>query len=343
MATTDVKYLGLDLKSPVVVSSCSLTADVDKVKEMESCGAGAVVMKSLFEEQIRGEVEFMASAGHSYPEMDDYLHAYIRSNSIAQYTEKVRALKQAVSIPVIASINCYSAGEWVEYARQIEAAGADALEINLYDIALDPKTSPASIEDGYVSVVRSIVSGLRIPVAVKIGPHYTSIVNFVDRIAAAGAKGVVIFNRFFTPDIDLDKFTLVPAAPLVARRRVHGDPALGRHTLLGREDRHLDHHRSTQCRQCPEDDTGRSRYRAGMFCHIQARTFSDTGVQHQDCRLPRKEQRRGPLPDPRPPELLHHTGSRHVRARPVHEDLRVPGAVSTGYCTEVRSLPFKVV
>ena len=212
MATTDVKYLGLDLKSPVVVSSCSLTADVDKVKEMESCGAGAVVMKSLFEEQIRGEVEFMASAGHSYPEMDDYLHAYIRSNSIAQYTEKVRALKQAVSIPVIASINCYSAGEWVEYARQIEAAGADALEINLYDLALDPRTSPASIEDGYVSVVRSIVSELKIPVAVKIGPHFTSIVNFVDRIASAGAKGVVIF--FFTPDIDLEKFCLVPAAPL---------------------------------------------------------------------------------------------------------------------------------
>ena len=192
MATTDVKYLGLDLKSPVVVSSCSLTADVDKVKEMESCGAGAVVMKSLFEEQIRGEVEFMASAGHSWPEMDDYLHAYIRSNSIAQYTEKVRALKQAVSIPVIASINCYSPGEWVEYARQIETAGADALEINLYDLALDPRTSPASIED----------------------PHFTSIVNFVDRIASAGAKGVVIFNRFFTPDIDLEKFCLVPAAPL---------------------------------------------------------------------------------------------------------------------------------
>ena len=209
MATTDVKYLGLDLKSPIIVSSCSLTADVDKVKEMESCGAGAVVMKSLFEEQIRGEVEFMASAGHSYPEMDDYLHAYIRSNSIAQYTEKVRALKDAVSIPVIASINCYSPGEWVEYARQIEAAGADALEINLYDLALDPRTSPAAIEDGYVSVVRSIVSELKIPVAVKIGPHFTSIVNFVDRIASAGAKGVVIF-----PDIDLEKFCLVPAAPL---------------------------------------------------------------------------------------------------------------------------------
>ena len=189
MATTEVKYLGLDLKSPVVVSSCSLTADVDKVKEMQRAGAGAVVMKSLFEEQIRGEVEFMASAGHSYPEMDDYLHAYIRSNSIAQYTEKVKALKQAVTIPVIASINCYSPGEWVEYARQIEAAGADALEVNLYDMATDPKTSPASIEEGYISVVRSIVSELRIPVAVKIGQHFTGIVNFADRLVSCGAEG----------------------------------------------------------------------------------------------------------------------------------------------------------
>ena len=104
MATTDVKYLGLDLKSPIVVSSCSLTADVDKVKEMEICGAGAVVMKSLFEEQIRGEVEFMASAGHSYPEMDDSLHAYIRSNPLAQSPDNVRNIKQAVPITVIPSV-----------------------------------------------------------------------------------------------------------------------------------------------------------------------------------------------------------------------------------------------
>lgn len=214
MATTEVKYLGLDLKSPVIVSSCSLTADVDKVVEMERHGAGAVVMKSLFEEQIRGEVEFMASAGHSYPEMDDYLHAYIRSNSIAQYAEKVRSLKKAVSIPVIASINCYSSGEWVEYARQIESAGADALEVNLYDLSVDPQTSPASIEENYLKVIKTIVSELKIPVAVKIGPHFTSIVNFVDRAASSGAKGVVIFNRFFTPDIDIENFRLIPATPL---------------------------------------------------------------------------------------------------------------------------------
>ena len=186
MATTEVKYLGLDLKSPVIVSSCSLTADVDKVVEMERHGAGAVVMKSLFEEQIRGEVEFMASAGHSYPEMDDYLHAYIRSNSIAQYA----------------------------YARQIESAGADALEVNLYDLSVDPQTSPASIEENYLKVIKTIVSELKIPVAVKIGPHFTSIVNFVDRAASSGAKGVVIFNRFFTPDIDIENFRLVPATPL---------------------------------------------------------------------------------------------------------------------------------
>lgn len=214
MATTEVKYLGLDLKSPVIVSSCSLTSDVDKVAAMEKYGAGAVVMKSLFEEQIRNEVEFMASAGHSYPEMDDYLHAYIRSNSISRYVENIKALKQTVSIPVIASINCYSAGEWVEYARQIEAAGADALEINLYDLSIDPRTSPSSIENGYISVVKAIVDELHIPVAVKIGPHFTSIVNFVGRLASSGAKGVVIFNRFFTPDIDIENFRLVPASPL---------------------------------------------------------------------------------------------------------------------------------
>ncbi|HIZ88187.1 MAG TPA: dihydroorotate dehydrogenase-like protein [Candidatus Coprenecus pullistercoris] len=214
MSAIQVKYLGLDLKSPVIVSSCSLTADVDKVREMERCGAGAVVMKSLFEEQIRGEVEFMASAGQSYPEMEDYLHAYVRSNSIARYTERIKALKDAVSIPVIASINCYSAGEWVEYARQIEAAGADAIEINIYDLSTNPKTSSSSLEDGYIKVVKSIVSELRIPVSVKIGQHFTNIVNFVDRLDSVGAKGVVIFNRFFTPDIDIEHFKLVPAAPL---------------------------------------------------------------------------------------------------------------------------------
>ena len=306
MATTEVKYLGLDLKSPVIVSSCSLTADVEKVKEMQHAGAGAVVMKSLFEEQIRGEVEFMASAGHSYPEMDDYLHAYIRSNSIAQYTEKVKALKQAVTIPVIASINCYSPGEWVEYARQVEAAGADALEINLYDPAVDPRTSPASIEEGYISVIRSIVSELRIPVAVKIGQHYTSIVNFADRLASCGAKGVVIFNRFFRPDIDIENFRLVPAAPL-SHEGEYGETLRWTAIL------------SSVVKTDIAVTTG---------IHTpETRRGCDCRLQRQDSEIPGGQQCRKPFPDPWPSGLFHHSRSGLVRARPVHEDFRFPSTL----------------
>lgn len=213
MAKINVKYLGLELSSPMMVSSCSLTSDVAKVKEMENNGVGAVVLKSLFEEQIRNEVEFLSNAGHNYPEMDDYLHAYVRSNSVEKYAENIRAMKQAVTIPVIASINCYSPGEWVEYAKTIESAGADAIELNLYDQIMSPASTSAQIEDDYCNVVKSITSELKIPVSVKIGRHFTSIPGFASRLAACGAKGIVIFNRFFTPDIDLEKFALVASSP----------------------------------------------------------------------------------------------------------------------------------
>lgn len=214
MATTNVKYLGLDLKSPIMVSSCSLTSDPEKVKEMERNGAGAVVLKSLFEEQIRNEVDFLSNAGHSYPEMEDYLHAYVRGNSVEKYADTIRKMKDAVSLPVIASINCYSPGEWVEYAKVMENAGADALELNLYEQITSAASSSSEIEEEYCKVVRSIVSELKIPVSVKIGRHFTTIPGFVGRLSSCGAKGVVVFNRFFTPDIDLDNFTLVPASPL---------------------------------------------------------------------------------------------------------------------------------
>lgn len=214
MATTHVKYLGLKLDSPIIASSCSLTTDVEKVKEMEHNGVGAVVLKSLFEEQIRNEVEFLSNAGHSYPDMDDYLHAYVRSNSVGKYAEIIRSMKDAVSVPVIASINCYSPGEWIDYAMMIENAGADAIELNLYEQVMSGATKPADVEENYYKVVKSITSELKIPVSVKIGRHFTSIPNFVNRLSACGAKGVVIFNRFFTPDIDLDKFVLTGASPL---------------------------------------------------------------------------------------------------------------------------------
>ncbi len=209
-----VKYMGLSLNSPIIVSSCSLTADPQKVKQMEEYGAGAVVVKSLFEEQIRNEVDFLSQAGDSHTEMGDYLHNYVRQSAIWKYTKTIRDLKAAVKIPIIASISCYTAGEWVEYAQEIEKAGADALEVNLYDLATDPMTSAEAIENGYCTAVRKVVNSVKIPVAVKIGAHLSSMSNFVNKLVNCGAKGVVMFNRFFAPDIDIENFTLKPSAAL---------------------------------------------------------------------------------------------------------------------------------
>ncbi len=206
--------MGLELKSPVIVSSCSLTADAGKIELMEKYGAGAVVLKSLFEEQISNEAEFLSGVSDSYPEMGDYLHGYIRHNSVADYKEKVRTIKERVSIPVIASINCYSRGEWTAYAREIEAAGADAIELNLYEMPTGRKTSPDEIEQGYCDTVRDVVKNVHVPVSVKISSHLTGIVWFADRLSSCGAKGVVVFNRFFSPDIDIDRLCIVPAPAL---------------------------------------------------------------------------------------------------------------------------------
>ena len=214
MADITSSYMGLKLKSPIIVSSCGLTADSDKVAEMEKCGVGAVVVKSLFEEQIANEVDFLASASHDYPEMGDYLHNYIRQNSIAKYVANISEIKAKTSIPIIASINCYSSGEWISYAKEIERAGADGLELNLYDIPLSGKEDAEKVEKSYCKTVKKVVDSVNIPVAVKISSHFTSIVNFVKSLYSCGVKAVVIFNRFFTPDIDLDKLTLTSSSPL---------------------------------------------------------------------------------------------------------------------------------
>lgn len=214
MTDLSVKYMGLDLRSPIIASSCGLTADLEKVMEMDRNGVGAIVVKSLFEEQIRNEVEFLSEAGHDYPDMDDYLHNYVRQYSINNYKEALLSFKKNLSVPVIASINCYTPGEWVNYAREIEQAGVDALEINLYELTTNPKTTSEQVEKGYCDVVRDIVKNVRIPVSVKISSHFSSVVSFVDKLVACGVKGVVIFNRFYTPDINLDSLSIVSASPM---------------------------------------------------------------------------------------------------------------------------------
>lgn len=213
------KYLGLQLKNPVVVAACPLTADVANLKKLEKAGAAAIVLPSLFEEQIvhddvetqavydRGAESF-AEATQYFPELDDY------RVGPAAYLETIRKAKQAVSIPVIASLNGVSDGGWVQYAKQIQEAGADALELNIYFIAADVAETGAQVEKRYIDLVAAVKKAISIPLAVKVGPYFSSPGNMALRLAEVGADGLVIFNRFLQPDIDLEELEVTPRLAL---------------------------------------------------------------------------------------------------------------------------------
>lgn len=211
MSNLSVNYLGLALKSPILAASSGLTAQLDRVAEFERAGVGAIVVKSLFEEQIVNEAEFLNSQSHDYPESADYLHHYLRQNSIDRYLKLIEDVKRTVSVPVIASINCFSTGEWTLFAKEIESAGADGLELNIYSLPLNVHKKSDDIEKEYFNVVSKVSKSIGIPVAVKIGSNFTNIPGFVSNLKANGAKGVVMFNRFYSPDIDIKKLRIFPA------------------------------------------------------------------------------------------------------------------------------------
>jgi dihydroorotate dehydrogenase (fumarate) len=206
-----VKYLGLDLKSPLIVSSSRLTSTIGHLKEAEDNGAGAVVLKSLFEEQIDHYISIMPSS-YAYPEADDYITNYMRANSVDEYLNLIRKAKQTLSIPVIPSINCYSSGGWTGFAKNIADAGADALEINVFYLPVDRKKSAAESEKIYLDLIEKLKKTVKIPIAVKIGFRFSNILNMIDRFYMRGVGGVVMFNRFYEPDIDLNKIDIVPAS-----------------------------------------------------------------------------------------------------------------------------------
>ncbi|HZQ09661.1 MAG TPA: dihydroorotate dehydrogenase-like protein [Anaerolineae bacterium] len=212
-------YLGLLLKNPLVPSSSPLMRHLDNLKRMEDAGAAAVVLHSLFEEQIMSEsqkVDFILSYGtESFPEALSYFPD-VRSYNLGPdgYLEHIRRAKDAVSIPVIASLNGFSPGGWIEYARQIQEAGADALELNMYYIAADPKQDSVSVETMYLDLVREIKRTVTLPLAVKLGPYFTSFAHFARQLAQAGADALVLFNRFYQPDLDLDMLEIVPSLNL---------------------------------------------------------------------------------------------------------------------------------
>ena len=208
-------YLGLKLKNPLVASASPLCEDLGNIRRIEDAGAAAVVLQSLFEEQLEIEEDDLdrfliessersAESVTHFPEMT----GWVRGPD--EYIEHVRACKKAVTIPIIASLNGSTKGGWLGYARQIQQAGADALELNIYSIPVDPDVTGEQVEQRYVEIIQAIKAEVQIPVAVKLGPYFSSMANMGRKLDAAGANGLVLFNRFYQPDIDLETLEIKP-------------------------------------------------------------------------------------------------------------------------------------
>jgi len=201
MSQLETTYLGLKLKNPVIVGSSGLTNSIEKIKKIEKAGAGAIVLKSIFEEQIKFEAGKMANGSDS-PEALDYVNFYVKNNSLQEYLDLIKKAKEEVQIPIIASINCVSSKEWTGFAKSIEEAGADALEVNVFVLANDKNAPAEQYENVYFDLAEKLKKTLKIPFAFKLGSHFSNLVGFVQKLHV---PGVVLFNRFYAPDIDIDK------------------------------------------------------------------------------------------------------------------------------------------
>jgi dihydroorotate dehydrogenase (fumarate) len=215
MVDLSTTYLGLQLKNPLVASASPLSKQLDSVRRLEDAGVSAVVMYSLFEEQIlhdsrsldfflnRGTEQF-AEALSYFPEMDSY------NVGPEKYLELIRKLKSSVNIPIIGSLNGISTGGWIEYGKRIEEAGADALELNIYYVATDTNMTSQDLEQAYIDLVTDMRMQVRIPLSVKLSPYFSALPNLAKRLVTAGADGLVLFNRFYQPDLDIETLEVVP-------------------------------------------------------------------------------------------------------------------------------------
>jgi dihydroorotate dehydrogenase (fumarate) len=218
MADLVTEYMGLALPTPLVLASSALSNRVENLEMAEGHGAGAVVLRSLFEEQLEAAntalQEELARGAESQPEARTYFPPQrVGPHDYLSFLERA---KRALEIPVIASLNCCAPGSWTDYARDIEQAGADGLEVNLYAVEADPAVSAADVERRYLEVVSSVREAVRIPVAVKLSPFFTSLGNFAARLDDLGVDALVLFNRFLQPDLSLDKMAAAPAMTLSA-------------------------------------------------------------------------------------------------------------------------------
>lgn len=212
---TTTKYLGMNLKNPIIPSASPLSRDIGNIKEMEDAGAAAVVLYSLFEEQI--EQDSLELHHHTTAYADSYAEAMNYFPEISdmkigpeEYLKHIQKVKEAVNIPVIASLNGKSLGGWTNYAKKIEEAGANALELNIYLLATDTTKSCADIDKLYVDIVKEVKKAVKIPVAVKLSPFFSSVAWMAKQLDDAGANGLILFNRFYQPDIDLENLEVVP-------------------------------------------------------------------------------------------------------------------------------------
>lgn len=214
-------YLGLRLDNPLIAGASPISREVGHVRALEDVGVAAVVLYSLFEEQIEHQAaehnHFQDLGTHSYGEALSYAPAIdYNPRGPHDYVEHLGRVKEAVDIPIIASLNGTTAGGWIKYARLLQDAGADALELNIYYIATDPAVSAAEVETRYLDVLRLVKESVHVPVALKIGPYFSSLAHFAKRLDEAGVDGLVLFNRFYQPDIDLETLDVVPELVLSA-------------------------------------------------------------------------------------------------------------------------------
>ena len=209
MANLETRYLGLTLKNPIIVGSSGLTSTPEKIATCEKAGAGAVVVKSLFEEVLAGQDWGLEQSAGYHPEAQAYLNAELQMQyGPNEYCDLIEKAKSLTTFPVIGSINCISTKWWPEFAKKIEAAGADAIELNIFSVPNDPEKNSNTVEQLYFDVLKKVKETVKIPIAMKIGRNFTSLPNMISRLDKLGAGGIVMFNRFTEPDIDIHKLKL---------------------------------------------------------------------------------------------------------------------------------------
>ena len=206
MITLETTFAGLKLKNPLIAASSGLTNSISKIQELDNAGIGAIVLKSLFEEQIENHSEKLTQIS-DYPEASDYINTYIQMNHMGKYLDLIRSAKAKCSVPIIASINCYKSAKWIDFAKTIQDAGADALELNLFVLNAG-EFGDTYLEDTYVNIVREVKKVVQIPVVIKMAKNISNLPGLISKLKSLGVDGAVLFNRFYQLDIDINNMEI---------------------------------------------------------------------------------------------------------------------------------------